>query len=74
MKPDFVIVIVHVIKGATEETDKREEMKEKIPHFHSCFDTFFVVMPETSSEDANKPKVNPFALSDRADVSSFIIK
>lgn len=72
MKPDFDIVIVHVIEGATEKTDKREDMKAKIPHFYPCFETFFVVRPDPSSEDANKPKVNPFELSDRVDVSSFV--
>jgi hypothetical protein len=42
MNDNFTIIILHDIKDVLDTDDKREEVKEKIPHYNDHFDTFFV--------------------------------
>lgn len=42
MNDNFDIIILHDIQGMTEDNDKREEIKSKIPHFNQFFETMFV--------------------------------
>jgi hypothetical protein len=42
MNDNFDIIILRDITSDTVESDKREEFKEKIPHFLKSFETYFV--------------------------------